>query len=228
MRLVTRTILLLGFLTAAASATPYYVGFEGDRMPEEVPGYVRHFGGGGATRSIETDPNGNNYLVIDSLASQMIYDYAVCPRQMDPYGPEEVFGAEWRLAVVEQYGYYNDVAGFVSDGGNWVAFEYALDHVTSLGDGSWSYPISVGDFHTYRIESPDMETYRLWVDAYLVHAGAWEPGVTYAAGLFGDPSQGAGARSLAKWDYFRFGVVPEPDSVIQILLVCVCAAAHRR
>jgi len=218
---------IFSLLAAVASATPYYVGFEGDCMPETLPGWERHFGGGGANRYIETDPNGNSYLVIDSLASQMIYDYAVYDRQMDP-APGELFRAEWRVKVVEHYGWYNSGLGFASDTGNAQAFYYSLDHIDRSQGGT--YPIAPGEFHSYRFESADMTHYILWIDDEEVWNGTWDiiGGVVFSSAAFGDPITGGGARSLAEWDYFRFSVVPEPSPMILTLFACVCAAAHRR
>jgi hypothetical protein len=221
------SFVILGLLAGVASANQYYVGFEGDCMPETLPGWERHLGGGGANRYIESDPNGNNYLVIDSLASQMIYDFCRMTRQMDP-DPGELFIAEWRLAVTQQYGYYDPGVTFAPDGAGTLSFKYYLDHMVSTYEG-WSHPIEPVVFHTYRLQSWDMANYQLWIDGELVRNGWWDlGGVNWSFATFGDGTQGGQARSLAKWDYFRFGVVPEPDSVILILLVCVCAAAHRR
>jgi hypothetical protein len=221
--------LLFGFLGAAAAATPYYVGFEGDRMPEEVPGYVRHFGGGGATRSIETDPNGTSYFVSDSRASGWIWDTGYCARQIN-CAPGELFLAEWRLAVVDNLDYYNTGLIFARDGRGTLFFSYSIDHIISQRENYWSYPITPHVFHTYRIESWDMVNYRLWIDGDVVRDGWWDlDSINESFVSFGDEAYGnVHSGALAKWDYFRFAVVPEPASLCSLLLVCVCAAAHRR
>ena len=226
------SFVILSVAAAVASANQYYVGYEGNDLPESEPGWVRYHGDengsqGGALRYIETDPNGNSYLVIDSLRNQMIYDYAQYGRQMDP-GQGELFVAEWRVKILEHYGWYNSGLGFASDTGNLQAFYYSFDHIARSQGGT--YPISAGEFHSYRFESPDMAHYVLWIDDQEVWNGTWDiiGGVVFSSAGFGDPIQGGGGRSLAEWDYFRFGVVPEPSSMVLILLVCVCAAAHRR
>jgi hypothetical protein len=218
---------LIAALSPLALATPYWVAFEGDTMPEEQPGWVRHWSGqyGGAQRWIETDPDGNNYLVIDSLASQMIYDYAQMDRQIDP-GPSELFVADWRVLISEQYGYYNDGIAFCPDTGGTLAFLYKIDQVRSEREG-WTHSFTPGVFHSYHLESWSMVSYKLWIDGILVRDGFWDlNSLNQSYVAFGDGGQGGGARSLAKWDYVRFGVVPEPG-VLVLLAVCACDGRRR-
>jgi hypothetical protein len=225
------SFVILGLLAAVASATPYYVGFEGDRMPEEVPGYVRHFGGGGATRSIETDPNGNSSYVCDSRSSGWIWDTGYYAGQINPTQPGEVFWAEWRMDVLDDLGYRDTGVIFARDNYGTLFFEYSNDHIVSVREGFWSYPIAPGVSHTYRIESSDMIEYRLWIDGNVVRNGSWDlNSLNHSFVTFGDQASGnVPSGALASWDYFRFGVsVPEPESLSLLLLMCVCVATLRR
>ena len=108
----------------------YEVRYEGNVLPEQEPGWYRvHYADplwGGAIRTIETDPEdpNNKFLVINTLASPMILDYARYPRQMDPDGPLEVFRSEWRILIAQGYGVEEQSVGFISDNDNIVSFSY--------------------------------------------------------------------------------------------------------
>jgi hypothetical protein len=225
---------ILALLTAVATANQYYVGFEGNNMPESEPGWVRHFGGGGAARSVETDPNGNDYLAVDSRSNSYIWDTGHYARQMNPDQPGERFVAQWRLAVLANHLYYDTGVLFARDGGGKIDFLYTMDHIISIREGGgstdWTYPIAPGVFHTYRMESSDMATYRLWIDDQVVHDGHWNLDSSLSSFVsFGDQVySNVDVGSLAKWDYFRFGVIPEPTSISLLLMACVCVATHRR
>jgi hypothetical protein len=222
------------FEAPLAWATPYSVLFEGDRMPEEVPGYVRGFGGGGATRWIETDTEGNSYFLADSRASGWIWDAAYYSGQINPTEPGEVFWVTWRLNILDDVGFRDTGVGIAADNYYELLFDHAYDRVVSEweyeGNQPWSYAIAPGVFHTYRLESSDMTHYHLWVDGELAHSGVWSSSLNHSFVTFGDEWYGTlpdGA--LASWDYFRFGVsVPEPCSIHLLLLACVCVATLRR
>jgi hypothetical protein len=215
--------------SSAWASNIYSVAYEGGALPENRPGWYRAYGGGGAIRTIETDPDdpNNHFLVINSLADQMIFDYAYCPRQMDPEGPNERFYAEWRVLISESYGAPDQSVGFASDQANQVGFSYYQDRIYDGFDG-WFRAIEPGIFHTYRLESADMVSYTLWIDGEFARQAQWFEGVLYSRASFGDGGQYGESRSLGKWDYFRFGVaiVPEPTTIF--VLVGLCAGGVRR
>jgi hypothetical protein len=201
--------ILLGVTSVGAWATPYYVGFEGDCMPEEMPGWQRSYSTqyGGAQRSVETDEQGNHYLVIDSLASQMIYDFAEMDRPINPTVSGERFFCEWRSLIAEHYGYRQSATGVAPDQRGTLAFGYDYDHLYSSREG-WSISIEPGVFHDYRVESTDMVDYQLWIDGEPILSGYWDlNSLNQSFVTFGDGTSGGGSRSLVKWDYYRFGVV---------------------
>ncbi len=237
MRRAAKVFVLAGLLSTAAWASNIYsVAYEGNGMPESEPGWYRVHGGGdpwgpsGAIRTIETDPDdpNNHFLVINSLASQMIYDYAYYPRQMDPDGPFERYYSEWRALVSVHYGAEEQGLYFIADNDNWVAFTYGYDSIYSWSD-EWSMPIEPGVFHTYYFESASMVSYSLWIDGELAHNGSFFEGLPNVSQAgFGDQVQGGGARSLVKYDYVRFGVYQVPEAASLGLLLGLGVLRGRR
>ena len=63
-----------------------------------------------------------------------------------------------------------------------------------------------------------MTDYRFYIDGDLSFTGIFDPqSVNDSFVNFGDGTQGVA--STARWDYFRFGVVPEPSCVGLLILV---------
>jgi hypothetical protein len=151
----------------------------------------------------------------------MICDYYKLERQMDPE-PGETFVAEWRVRIAE--------ANRSMEAGVWIArddppgyvmAEYMEDELW-IGREHWSYTIEPYVFHTYRMESTDMVDYSLWIDDVLVHDGEfYTPTSADSFFAFGDFSYGGAITSVTEWDYVRFGVVPEPTSLVPVLLTFV-------
>ncbi len=216
--------LCAALLAAGAHGDPYWVAYEGDAMPEDV-GWTRHWGDefgshhGGADRRLE-----DGALVLDSLASDRIYDYYEVDRLIDP-GLGERFVAEWRLRVDEPSDDWDAVVV--------VARDEPAGHVELClaTDGLYiptehlTLPVDPGVFHAYRFESNDMQVYDLYLDGALLHEGEFqEISLLQSYVAFGDGAQGA--RSLSRWDYFRFGAVPEPSACA--LAAVVATAAFQR
>jgi hypothetical protein len=211
------------WMCVVAQASTWQVNYEGNVLPENRPGWYRVYNPPGDTRTIEADPQnpGNNWLVIDSRADYLIYDWAEYVRPMDPQGPNERFWSEWRISVLEQTGIEGDQGiGLKDEHGRVVQFSFRHDAIYSGYDG-WTFPINPGVFHTYRLESADMAAYRLWIDGTLVREAPFFEGLGGPYASFGDIAYGGNARSLVEWDYFRFGVmqVPEPTSASLFLLM---------
>lgn len=222
-------VLFVGAVVGLAPASQYWVAYEGNDFPENQ-GWERAVSSqyGGAQRSIETDEYGNNYLVIDSLASQMIYDFAEMDRPINPTEPGERFICEWRLLIPEFYGYRQSAVGIAPDQYGILGFSYTYDDVIGSTE-EWSLPIDPGVFHTYRLESYDMVSYQLWIDGAFAKSGTWYLNSLNRSFVnFGDGTQGGQTRSLEKWDYFRFGVVPEPGCAMLLIIACVCGGRRHR
>ncbi len=226
-----RRCLLFGGLCAAllaarARGERYWVEYDAScgQFPEEV-GWTRHWGDefgshhGGAERRLE-----DGALVLDSLASDRIYDYYEVDRLIDP-GFGERFVAEWQLRVDEPS---DDCDAQVviarDDPPGHVAIEFATDGL-HIPTEHLTLPVDPGVFHAYRFESNDMQAYALYLDGALLHEGLFqEISLLQSFVGFGDGAQGA--RSLSRWNYFRFGAVPEP-SACALAAVAATVACQR-
>lgn len=204
----------------SATANPFWVSYEGDDYPENQ-GWTRIIEGDGpANRSLA-----DGVLTIDSLWSTQVSDFYRIDRPVNP-GSGEVFVSQWRVRVNTVVGNtsYDPGLAFFSDdtwglgfllghGGLWGNFEHQL-----------FIPYEPDVFHAFELRSRDMRTYELFMDGALAHVGMfWEPAVTGPYVAWGDATRGSA--SDADWDYFRFGVIPEPAS---ILLTSAMACAMRR
>jgi hypothetical protein len=83
-----------------------------------------------------------------------------------------------------------------------------------------------GVFHTYELRSFDMRAYEFLIDNTVVRNGVFAEVITASEVSWGDSWQGSA--SLARWDYFEFGVVPEPQGIVALGLFCVLFSASRR
>ena len=203
--------------TASATAEPYWITYEGNDLPENE-GWTRYWGnadgeyqGDGAIRTVE-----DGILTMDTLHDPWIYDYAqlFLPGQIDPE-PGELFVMEWRLKIDQVDGSIDPSIGVCSDTAMSVWFVFDEDSFYSHHEGSDEIPIVPGVFHEYRMISPDMEVYELYVDGDLALAGTFWQGVGFSEIGWGASGQPLASRS--HWDYARFGVIPEPSSMLLIL-----------
>ncbi len=213
-------------ISAPAVAEPYWIAWEGDDFPENQ-GWERVWGnwdgpyeGDGAIRTLN-----DGVMTIDSLYDDGVYDAARIerPGQMDP-DPNETFVVEWRLKIDEAH-VTDPLVGFSSDDAWNVVFVYEHDHLRSLYEGSASIPFEPNMFHEYRLESTDMRTYRLFIDdecareGYLIH-------LLHCSDIaWGDGTQGGAG--LHEWDYFRFGVIPEPSMFLPAVLLVAAWPRNR-
>jgi len=217
-------LVALGVLIPSAGAEPYWYAYEGNDLPENE-GWERFWGnddgafeGDGSIRTVE-----NGVLTMDSMYSLRTYDYAChyLYGELDP-DPGELFVAEWRAMVEESEGDGRDSMMVVAtDEAMQLAFGLFPDHIESKWEDDVTLPVSPGEFHDYRIESWDMQTYDLYIDDALAHQGTFWQGLLLSKFAWGDGVRGAS--SLAQWDYVRYGVLPEPCSITLIIIMCACA-----
>jgi hypothetical protein len=205
-------------LSAAVRANPYWISYDASTgvFPEE-DGWQRLAYGGGAQRWFED----GSLVLDDGGASGIIDDYG---RQgpLDP-GPGEVFSIQWRLRVDE--GEYFDPAVIVTSYGHGALdLAYTRGEIYSVLEDVW-IPIAPGVFHDYMVTTSDMLAFQLTVDGDLAYAGRfvgpyWASGVTW-----GDTAYGAS--SISRWEYVRFGVVPEPSAAALFGLAVLAVISTR-
>lgn len=206
-------------VVSPVAADEYWIAYEGNDFPENV-GWERIVRGGGADRWIE-----QGTLVIDSTASTGIVDAYKWSGLADPEAGE-LFVAEWRVRLDRFIRSYDAVVTIAR--GNTpghVSFELAEDHV--LVRREWErIDVAPFEWHSYRLESTDMQTYELFVDDVPRFYGAFESQSFLQSFLaFGD--EVLGAASLSRWDYVRFGVVPEPATISMASVMCLIVLRRR-
>jgi len=207
------------FVVSVVNAEQYWIAYEGNDFPENE-GWTRHTYAGGAERWLE-----DGSLAIDTTGDLEITDWY---SHSDIRGPGlgETFVAEWRLRVDESLVYYNaDLTIARPDLPGDLTIEHTTDHIRIFDDWT-TIDITPGEFHSYRLESQDMDAYTLFIDGVPVYDGYFQtPSVLDPFLAFGDAIRGAG--SLSRWDYVRFGIVPEPCSLILLVLMSVVSSICR-
>ncbi len=217
--LMVFVLVLLLLPASAARASPYWIAYEGNDFPENE-GWLRFTGQGGAQRSLE-----DGWLVLDGRADPRIYDaYRLEPVGKLTVGPGEEFIAEWRLDVADVLvGTADPAVAVFFDDKRAVAFHFGETTVVSSFETGVGATYSPGVPHEFELRSSDMRTYALVIDGNLAIRGAFWESLTASRVSWGDMAYGAS--SLARWDYFRFGVVPECSNLVignaMLLLVCV-------
>jgi hypothetical protein len=222
------TTAALGLLAAPAGADEYWIAYEGNDLPENE-GWERHWGndegsheGDGAIRTVE-----DGILTMDSLYDLRVYDYACrcLYGEVDP-DPGELFVAEWRVKVDEVLGdHYDAAVGMCSDDAWQLSFGLFPDHVESIWEDDVTLSVAPGVFHEYCVRTWDMQTYELYIDGDLAHQGTFWQG--YLESKFGWADFVSGAANLSHWDYVRFGVVPEPCSLLMLTGLYACVRRRR-
>ena len=208
-RLLLSLTAALGMMVGQAGAEQFWITYEGNDFPENE-GWEHITYNGEAERWIE-----DGALVIDSLHDVHVEDLAKMERWMDP-DPGELFVAEWRLLVDEGSGDRDaGVAIARSFEPGYVIFQFGPETARDVQDLIW-FPVEPGIFHTYRFESHDMVDYELFIDGQSVHEGTFMTAASNQSSIgFGDMIDGQA--SLSRWDYLRFGVVPEPSASVLAL-----------
>ena len=226
LRLLMFLAVLLYATIPIATADQYWVAWEGNDFPENE-GWQRIVNGPQPAERTLAD----GIMTMDGLADRQIDDYYRMERPLDPE-PGETFVMQWRLRVQQVVAsplYPFDPGLSLFSDEDWaLAFHLGVDQV-SLFHEDIRIPYVPEAFHTFDVRSADMRTYQLSIDGVHAHSGVfWEPTFRSSRIEWGDYARGAASR--AEWDYFRFGVVPEPRSgtLLVALLVVACASTTRR
>jgi hypothetical protein len=225
---MNRLLIFVAALSCAAAcpalAEQYWIAYEGDDFPENV-GWDRHWGvhvPPGDPNSVPERSIDDGVFVLDTTCDIWLYDYYEIDRAIDP-PPGELFVAEWRVTVETQLVWWDACVVIARDDppgdlgflfGPDTLFVEETDETYEIGPGA----------HAYRFESWDMDEYLLYVDGALIHEGAFQtPSGLQSFVAFGNAV--AGGSSISRWDYVRFGVVPEPSAFL--LLGCLVMTGGR-
>jgi hypothetical protein len=199
---------------SAANAEQYWIAYEGDDFPENV-GWERHWGvhvPPGDPNSVPERSIEDGVFVLDTTSDIWLNDYYEIDRAIDP-GPGELFVAEWRVAVDELLVYWDAGIAIARDNPpGHVAVFFGVDQLLIDTADDIVLPIAPGP-HSYRFESWDMDQFQLYMDGALIHQGVFESeSLLQSYVVFGNGT--LGASSLSRWDYVRFGAIPEPSSFL--------------
>jgi len=219
--------LLVALGSVSARGEPVWIAWEGDDWPEAV-GYTRSWGNwqglhqGGANRTLE-----DGVLTYDSLYDPGVWDsyYMEDAVSLNPQD-DEVFVCQWRLKVDVVDGPDDPGIGIVSDDGWALGFAFAEDHIRSIFEDYLEIPFAPYAWHEYRIVSTDMRQYALWIDGQVARLGTF--GAVFPGSYVGWGEGTQGAASLHHWDYFRFGIVPEPRALAILVLAWVTVSRGAR
>jgi len=205
-------ISLVVAVAGVATAEQYWIAYEGNGWPEDE-GWWHIWGDEQAHRWIE-----EGALVIDSLHDIGIADFYDMHMhgQLDPE-PGETFVLQWRLRVDEVIGTRDPGVGVSSDEGWTVSFTFEEAAIWSTFEPGVVVTFESGLFHRFELRSADMRHYDLFIDGYLAVSGCFWHGLLQSKVGWGDVVQGSA--SLSRWDYVRFGVIPEPQVSLLVLVV---------
>ncbi len=208
MRRFLTTIFAGAVLIAGATADTYWIEYNAaDGLYPEQTGWIRHRIYGGDERWLE-----DGCLVLDGLSYPGPVECYEMPMNgaLAPDGPDEVFVAQWRLGIDGLLGPYDPLIGIFSDDEWAVGFLLSRTVIYSEWEPGASAPLEPNSPHTFDLRSSDMRTYVLFIDGVPAIEGSFWLSLTSSTVDWGDGCYPAG--SLARWEYFRFGVVNAPQA----------------
>ena len=196
--------------TAPVWAEPYWYAYDADDDFPENEGWERWVSDPAPERWLE-----DGALFIDSRGLVgSTDDYGISfDSGVDP-APGETFIMSWRLMVEEVT--HRDPGVYVHSDEAWsVAFIFDTESLSSFYEPTVYVDIEPYVYHEYEMRSSDMRSYELYIDGDLAIDGVFFQGFFPLGVGFGDI---VSSTSLASWDYFRFGVVPEPTAWLMIVI----------
>jgi hypothetical protein len=220
-----KTVPLLLLLAAPARASPYWIDYEpsSGHFPEDpAEGWYRVTNYGGDQRSIE-----DAWLVMDGMGDPRIQDYCIMWMNgaLNPDGPGQRFEMQWRIRVDALIWYDDPIVGVFADDGWAVGFKLSDSAIYSAFEDGVSAPFEPGVAHAFDFSSSDMRAYTLSIDGVQVIGGNFCLTFTDPQVMWGDGV--CGGASLARWQYFRFGVVPECNGCIVAIGGFLCLFRSR-
>jgi len=218
-RLLFTLVAALGALVAQAGAEQYWISYEGNDFPENE-GWLRH----------TTDPPPVRWLEDGSF----FMDSRADPHTTDSYASNydggfdpalgETFIMRWGLTVIESQGRASSVE-FTSDDRWAVHLDFDGNSLRSLYEPTVYVEFEAYVYHEYEMRSRNMRNYELYVDGDLVVEGVFFQSFFPSGIGFGDLIHGGA--SLAAWDYFRFGVIPEPTAWMMAVILLPLSCRQR-
>ncbi len=203
----TRISVLFAIVTLAGSAqaAPFTIAYEGTDFPENE-GWTRRTTGGGAVRSIV-----DGSLVLDGREDVLISDTYTRRDQSIQLEPGETFFAEWRFSLDEHVGPTGDAfVTITTDDGRWASIIISPTEVEFRLQRE-RIDFSMAGLTTFTLYSTDFERFDLLANGHFIFEGQFRPLIGLGPRIaWGDGTQGTS--SISRWDYFRFGVIPEPTS----------------
>ena len=211
---------LMAVAAEFAVGDEYWIPYEGNDFPENE-GWVRHASEPPAKRWLE-----GGSLFIDSRADVGITEsYAMMRKDGLNPEPGETFIMRWRLKIDEVVGFADPGVAVLSDDKYALIFIFSEDRVWSAFEANVYADFEPDVFHRFELHSENMRAYELFIDDQLAIEGVFHETFSGPSVGFGDIVRGGA--SLAQWDYFRFGVVPEPTSGTMLLLLFVQSVTRR-
>ncbi len=214
MKTFVAIVICLFVLSASARAQPFWISWEGDAYPEQE-GWTRYTRAGGAERTLQ-----DGALTLDSMASWEIVDEYYIDRPLS-LAPGESFRMDWRVRVDDVLGDF-DPAVILRAGGAEVILNYSTTRIYSTLEGAWVAEFAPAVYHDYSLTTSDFSTYALSIDGQATYTGCLVGPLPGASVCWGDCTEGPS--SVSAWEYFQFGIVPEPSAGF-ILGLAVLAAS---
>jgi len=207
---ILRFLVACVLVVSGVSADQYWIAYEGNDFPENE-GWTRLWNGPIAERWIE-----DGALVIDARESASTCEwYEQYPDVVAPE-PGELFLTQWRLRIEDfAGGSLGTTVGVFADDRWAVAFHMNNDTIRSAFEPGLSAQFEPDEFHEFELRSPDMRAYELYIDDALAFEGCFW--LSLNSNRIGWGETTTGSSSLSRWDYVRFGVVPEPSTTVTML-----------
>ncbi|MFQ5806661.1 MAG: hypothetical protein ACE5I3_09445, partial [Phycisphaerae bacterium] len=124
-------------------------------------------------------------------------------------------------------GGHSDPAFAATSDESWrIGFRLSETRIFNIDDLSMSASFEPGVFHRFELRSWDMRSFELRIDDSVVLTGPFTHIISASRVSWGD--QVEGAASLSRWDYFEFGVVPEPSGATGLVLLSMIVFGTER
>lgn len=226
-RLALLLIINLGIIGPGRAHASPVVSFEGDIFPE-ADGWSRETSLYFSNRSIEQGWLVQQAEIVPQNPPNLdLSEDDFYRRSIAEFTGAEGFFLEWRVVTDgPRYGFPNVApASIVAYGFRNVGYHFTIadDQVRLIRDNLLPLvyvDIESGVPHTYRLELYGAESYSFLIDGQVVDSGVPEGAYPTAdsAIVFGGRAVHSVELTTVRWDYIRYGVIPEPATGLLLLL----------